>query len=153
VIVDTFPLVDSTMVAVLDLSDRVHVVVNGAVPTIVGVGRLLDVLEQIGLPRSRQRLLLNQTHPRFAGRLRPADVSGRLGRPVDHVFPFHRKVLLAADLGVPVAVQTWRWSPFLRQLRRFREAIEALGVAAPEIDASPPRALDDFSLTAEGARA
>jgi len=50
VIVDTFPMFDRIVIAALDLSDRVYVVLENVVPTLLGGVKLLGVLERIGYP-------------------------------------------------------------------------------------------------------
>ena len=50
VVVDTFPMVDSFSVAVLDLSNLVFVVLSSMVPMIAGGAAFLSVLDQIGVP-------------------------------------------------------------------------------------------------------
>ena len=68
VIVDTFPMFDRVVVAALDLSDRTYVVLENVVPTLLGGVTLLDVLERIGFPVERQRLIVNRSQ-RIAGNL------------------------------------------------------------------------------------
>src|SRR5205807_5210981 len=95
VFVDTFPMLDQVMMAVLDLSDRVYIVLESVVPTVLGVARLLTLLEHLGVPAERVRLILN----RYTGstdNLKPAEVEQRLGRPIEHVLPYHKNVIVAA---------------------------------------------------------
>jgi pilus assembly protein CpaE len=108
VVVDSFPLVDRIMMAVLDLSDRVYVVVEAMVPTVLGGVKLCQLLDSLGIPRDRQRVVLNR-YARFAGNLRPADVAERLGRDIDYVVPFAKKQLAATNLGRPLILQVGRW--------------------------------------------
>ena len=49
VIVDSFPLLDRVMMAVLDLSDRVDFVLEGVVPALLGGGKLLRLLNNLGV--------------------------------------------------------------------------------------------------------
>ena len=55
VIVDTFPMLDSVLMTILDVTDVAFVVVQGTAPAVAGIARLLPVLEGLGLPASRQR--------------------------------------------------------------------------------------------------
>ena len=128
VIVDTFPLLDPVTLAVLDLSDVVHVVLNDFVPTILGTVELLQVFDRLGIPRDRQRVILNQTHPRYRGQLPAADVAGRLDREIHHVVPFSRHVLAATNSGEPHVLGAPRWRGFPRSVRRI--AADALAVRA-----------------------
>src|ERR1043166_2361056 len=71
VIVDSFPLLDRLMMAVLDLSDRVYVVVEGMVPTVLGGVKLCQLLDSLAIPRDKQRIVLNR-YARFSGSLPPS---------------------------------------------------------------------------------
>ncbi len=51
-IVDTFPMLDRAIVAVLDLSDRAYVVLENVVPTVLGGVKFLQVLRAWASPRS-----------------------------------------------------------------------------------------------------
>jgi pilus assembly protein CpaE len=119
VLVDTFPLIDRVMMVVLDVSDRNYLVVESVVPTVLGAAKLLGVLQTLGFPPERLRLVLNR-YTRFAGNLDPADVARRLGRPVDHVVPYQKRLLVAANLGRPYILDAGRL------FARFRPAVLAL---------------------------
>jgi pilus assembly protein CpaE len=108
VLVDTFPLLDSVMVAVLDLSDRVFLIAESVVPTLLGMVSLIRVLDSLGFPKERQRIILNR-YSNFAGNLRPDDVARRLDRNVDHVVPYQKKLLIASNIGKPFILGTTTW--------------------------------------------
>jgi len=118
VLVDSFPLLDRVMMAVLDLSDRAYVVLESVVPTVLGVAQLLKLLDSLGVPADRLRLLLN----RYTGstdNLKPADVAQRLGRAVDFTLPYQKKVPIASNLGRPYilgASRLWGLGRVLHQL-------------------------------------
>ncbi len=126
VIIDTFPMFDRVIVAALDLSDRAYIVMENVVPTLLGAVHLLDVLERIGFPAQRQGLIVNR-HQRIAGNLPLADVAERLGRQLDYVLPFDKRVIVAANAGEPIAMQPIRFGGFSRGLRRLVAEIETLG--------------------------
>lgn len=115
VIVDTFPMFDQVVIAALDLSDRVYVVLENVLPTLLGGVKLLSVLERIGYPAERQSLILNRQQ-RVTGSLTVDDVADRLQRRIDHVLPFDKKVMAAANCGVPIAMATIRFGGFNRAL-------------------------------------
>ena len=115
VIVDTFPMFDQVVIAALDLSDRVYVVLENVVPTLLGGVKLLSVLERIGYPAERQSVILNRQQ-RVAGSLSIEHVAERMQRDIDHVLPFDKKVVAAANCGVPIAMTTMRFSGFRRSL-------------------------------------
>jgi pilus assembly protein CpaE len=108
VLVDTFPMIDSVMMAVMDLSDRVFLVTESVVPTLLGMVSLIRVLDSLGFPKERQRVILNR-YSSFAGNLKPDDVAVRLGRDVDHVVPYQKKLLIASNIGRPYILDATTW--------------------------------------------
>ncbi len=140
VVVDTFPMLDSVAVAILDVTDLAYVVTSGLVPVVHGVARFLDVLDRIGFAPARQRLVLNRCHPRFAGDLPSADVEQRLDRGFDHTLPFERRLFAAANTGRPYVLQASRWSSYRRAAARIVDEIESLprtAVRSAEVLARP----------------
>ena len=125
VIVDTFPMLDRIFVAVLDLSDRAYVVLENVVPTLLGAVKLLEVLRGLGLSNERQRIVLNR-YTTLPGSVKPADVAARLGHAVDHVVPFDRRIVIAANTGEPYILRPSRFFGCGRQLRRLVDEIDAI---------------------------
>ncbi len=101
VVVDTFPMIDNVIITILDVSDRAFVVFQGTVPTVLGIASFLALLKRVGVPESKQGLILNSNHPAFVGALKAVDVADKLQRTIDHVVPFEKRVLVAANTGVP----------------------------------------------------
>ena len=122
VIVDTFPMFDRVVIAALDLSDRVYVVLENVVPTLLGGVKLLSVLERIGYPAKRQSVILNRQMS-VAGGLSIDNVAERMQRNIDHVLPFDKRVMAAANCGVPIAAATLRFSGFSRALERLADDV------------------------------
>lgn len=122
VIVDTFPMFDRVVVAALDLSDRVFVVLENVVPTLLGGVQLLRVLERIGYPPERQSIILNRQQ-RVPGSLSIENVAERMSRDIDHVLPFDKRVVAAANCGVPIAMGPLRFSAFNRALDRLADEV------------------------------
>ena len=118
VIIDTFPMFDRVVIAALDLSDRVFVVLENVVPTLLGGVKLLSVLGRIGYPEKRQSIILNRQQ-RITGSLSIDDVAERMQRDIDHVLPFDKRVVAAANCGVPIAMTTLRFSGYSRGLERL----------------------------------
>jgi pilus assembly protein CpaE len=135
VIVDTYPMLDSVIMAALDLSDLVYVVFHATVPSVVGIAHFIEVLKKIGVSDARQRIVLNYPFPRVSGGLRVDDVVDRLGRNVDHVFPFQKKLITALNTGKPYALNCGRRFGFGRSLHGVTREIE--GMPTPSAD---PRA-------------
>ncbi len=139
VIVDTFPMFDRVVIAALDLSDRVYVVLENVVPTLLGGVRLLSVLERIGYPAKRQSIILNRQQ-RVAGSLSIDDVAERMQRDIDHVLPFDKRVMAAANCGVPIATAKLRFSGFSRALERLADDVCGVVGDSPsrlELDEQP----------------
>ena len=103
VLVDTFPMLDRTIVAVLDLSDRAYVIVENVVPTVLGAVKLVEVLRSLGFSHERQRIVLNR-YTTLPGSV-TVDVANRLGHAVDHVIPFDKRIVVAANTGEPYVLR------------------------------------------------
>ena len=48
VVIDTFPMLDSVLMSILDVTDVAFIVVQGLAPAVAGIARLLPVLEGLG---------------------------------------------------------------------------------------------------------
>ena len=143
VIVDTFPLFDRNVMAVLDHTDEVYVVLENVVPTLLGIQKFLKLLESLGVTAERQRLVLNRYARRYGGLL-PRDAEEHLNRKLDYVIPFERRLPLAANLGRPFVLSGAKFSPALREIQRLAEEIE-LRRAVPVARAVPQHPRDHTS--------
>ncbi len=132
VVVDTFPMIDRVMLAVLDLSDRAYVVVENVVPTLIGMVKFVDLLDGLGVNRTRQRVVLNR-FTSLPGSLPAVDVEQRLGREVDFVLPFDKRVVIAANAGEPYVMRPSRWFGYGPPLRRLVADLDNLSAAAEPI--------------------
>ncbi len=131
VIVDTFPMFDGVAMAVVDSCDQAYVVLENVVPTLLGIAKLLTLLDAVGFPRNRQRIVINR-YVRHSGCLKPSDVALRLGRDVDHVVPYSRGLIAAANLGRPYVGRGWALS---RCASRLNEIVdEVLSITSPELN-------------------
>ncbi len=104
VVVDTFPVVDGLVIAALDFSDMMYVIVEGVVPTVLGCAQLIELLNQLKYSPLKQRVVLNR-HSAFAGNLSPDLVEERLGRGVNYIVPYTRETLIAMNIGKPLIVE------------------------------------------------
>lgn len=138
VIVDTFPMLDSVLMTVLDLADVAFVVVQGTAPAVAGIARLLPVLEGLGVPAARQRLVLNYNYKPFLGNLRPADIAGRLQRTFDYVVPYEQRVLVSMNTGSPQILHAKRWQRFGRTINQLVADLDGIGVDGPR-ESGPPQ--------------
>lgn len=126
VIVDTFPVFDRIVVSVLDHSDRAYIVLENVVPALLGATKLLQLLDSLGFPRDRQRMVLNR-NASLASSLRPADIAARLDRSIDHVLPYDTNVIQSANLGRPYAMNPSRWFGFGPPLVRLIDDAASVG--------------------------
>ncbi len=130
VLVDTFPMLDSVVMAVLDLSSLTYVIMQGTAPNVIGTAKLLPILEGLGCPLERQRLVLNQNYRSFTGNLTRGEIEERLAREFHHVFPYQKKLLTSANLGEPYILGASRYFGFGRSAHRLIREIEQLSEAA-----------------------
>ncbi|MBS0209851.1 MAG: AAA family ATPase [Planctomycetes bacterium] len=130
VIVDTIPSLDRVAMAVLDLSDLTYLVFENVVPTLLGAAKLLQLLNKLGVPAERQRLVLNRVQW-IAGNPRPVEAAERLGRAVDHIVRFDRRIIAAANVGEPFALTAGRFTKRARDLAKIVREIERLAPGAP----------------------
>ncbi|HXT33191.1 MAG TPA: AAA family ATPase [Vicinamibacterales bacterium] len=148
VIVDTFPMLDSVLMTTLDAADVAFIVVQGLAPAVAGVARLLPVLEGLGLPAARQRLVLNYNYKPFLGNLQPSDIANRLQRTLDFVVPYEGRVLPSMNTGSPHILHTRRWERFGRTINHLVDDLDAwngdastsLGTGARDAEAQMPHA-------------
>lgn len=123
VIVDTFPMFDRIVVAVLDMSDRAYIVLESVVPTLLGGSKLLKLLGGLSYPEDRQRIVLNR-YANVTGGVRPEDVARRLGRTVDFVLPYDKRILTSANSGEPLVLRRTSWYGYSARVRRMVDEIE-----------------------------
>jgi pilus assembly protein CpaE len=126
VVVDTFPLLDSVVMAILDDSDLVFVVLQATAPSVAGIMRFVPVLESLGVPLSRQRIVLNRNHRRFFGDLSRADIEGRLGRSVDYAVPYAHRLVVSMNTGRPWVLGAPRWTRFARAVNAIVRTITGI---------------------------
>lgn len=147
VVVDTFPMFDRVVMAVLDQTSEAYVVLENVVPTVLGVDRFLDLLDSIGYPQEKQRLVLNR-YSRRHGSLLPRDAEERLDREMFLVVPYDPQLVHAANLGRPYLAGRHPFSTTARRLWRLVRDIE-LGTlpraAGPSPAAEPTETAEEES--------
>jgi len=148
VIVDTFPMLDGMIMAILDLSDRAYVVAQNTVPNVLGCARLLPVLLHLGYPRERTRVVLNNNFESAPGGLTLSDVEARLEREVDFVVPYQKRLITALNTGRPYMLHGNRWWGFGRTVKKLVDDIQetlpvSRGAEAPvaRVEGDPAAAL------------
>ncbi len=128
VVVDTFPMLDSVMMSILDVADAAFIVMQGMAPAVAGIARLLPVLEGLGVPESRQRLVLNYNYKPFLGNLQPSDIANRLQRTIDYVIPYESAVLPSMNTGSPHILHSRRWERFGRAVNGLIQDLDVWNV-------------------------
>ncbi|MDA7951941.1 MAG: AAA family ATPase [Pirellulaceae bacterium] len=113
IIVDTFPLFESTLLVVLDLSTSIYVVLENVVPTLQGGMKLLELLRSMGYSSDQVRLILNRV-TKYSGQLSINEISESLGQKINHVLPFDSKLMVSANTGNPYAMSYRRFTKFQR---------------------------------------
>ena len=123
VVIDTFPLFDRTIMAILDLSDAAYVVAENVVPTLKTVRGFFKLLEDVGFDKQKWRIVINRfsTH---TGSPNLAEVERYVGQKVDHVVPWDKKFVLAANVGQPLLMSKLRWNKSAKALAQIVDSIE-----------------------------
>lgn len=124
VIIDTFPLFDGVVMSVLDTADLAYIVLDNVVPTVLSIRSLLELLDELGHPQQRQRVAVNRMTS-VTGHPSQRDIETTIGRDVDYVFPYDKRVLTSANLGEPFALSRPWWSAIDKSLNAMVDEIEA----------------------------
>lgn len=137
VVVDTFPILDGTVISTLDAADLAYVVLENVVPTVLGAARLVSLLDELSHPRSQRRVVLNR-FTKVEGYPSLTDVESTLECDVDHVLPFDKRLITAANLGRPIGNRLRGFSSFSRA---FKEIVREIETVRPS--ESPARRTDN----------
>ena len=139
VVIDTFPMLDGIVISILDTTDLAYIVMQGLATNVVGIAKFLPVLKGVGLSEERQHVILNENYRGFPGNLRVADIEKKIGRTIDYVFPYQKRLLIATNTGQPYALKANRWFGFGASIAELVRDIEAHQVAHPvERTEAPP---------------
>jgi pilus assembly protein CpaE len=133
VVVDTFPLFDQVVMSVLDIASRAYVVMDNVVPTVLSAVHLLRLLENLQYPPERLRIVVNR-YQQLAGNPLVDDVARSIRMKVDHVLPYDKRAITAANIGRPCSMDIVRWSKFHRGVKLIASEVAALQDVAREID-------------------
>jgi Flp pilus assembly CpaE family ATPase len=131
VIVDTPPFFNDNVLATLDLSDIVLLVVTMDVPSVKNVKLCLETLRLLGYPPQKIKLAINRADADVG--LRQAEVEKALGLKASLVLPNEPGVILSVNNGVPMVSGSPR-SPIARAIRGFVE--ELVYAPAPSVERS-----------------
>ncbi|NOT15241.1 MAG: AAA family ATPase [Methylotenera sp.] len=97
-IVDTFPLLSSLNLSMMDLADKVYLISESVVPSIRSARHNLEMLSQAGYSKSRIEVVLNRFTD-FKGNVNPKLVEETINWPISHVLPYDRNATIAANNG------------------------------------------------------
>ena len=104
-----------------------------------------ELLDDVEFAAPRQRLLLNR-FTRSGGNPGRAEVESYLDRPVDHLIPFDRNVIQAANTGQPFVLNAGRFSKSARTVRDIVAEIEELSSTSAESNDDADRNRESDSL-------
>ncbi len=133
VVVDTFPLFDQVVMSVLDIANRAYIVLDNVVPTVLSAVNLTRLLENLQYPPERLHVVLNR-YQQLAGNPLVDDVARSLRMNVDHVLPYDKRAITAANVGRPCSMNLVRWSKFHRGLKQIASELAALQDVPRELE-------------------
>jgi len=100
-LVDTFPILSSLNLAMMDLADHILLVTEAVVPAIRSARHNLQMLRQAGYGENRITVVINR-YTRFRGNVPPDLVAETLDWPVEMVMPYDVHATIAANNGKTV---------------------------------------------------
>ncbi|MEO7119394.1 MAG: response regulator [Candidatus Limnocylindrales bacterium] len=103
VVVDSWPLFQDATLALLDISDVILAVLTLEITNIKNMRLFLEVVDKLGYPGDKVRLVLNRADSAYGIRIR--DVENSIGRTIDHtIVSDGRTVVYALNRGVPFVI-------------------------------------------------
>ena len=134
VIVDCWPLIQDSTLALLDMSDQILGLLTLEITNIKNIRLFLEVADQLGYSRDKLRLVLNRADSAYG--IRVADVENSIGRKIDHtVVSDGRTVVYALNRGVPFV-----WSNKQAQVSQDVLSIARAVVGDAVVAATPDKA-------------
>lgn len=97
-VVDTFPLLSSLNLSLMDLCDEIILVTEAVVPSLRSAKHNLDILQQAGYGESRIRVVLNR-YTNFQGNISPDLCAEALAWPIDSIIPYDVHATIATNTG------------------------------------------------------
>jgi len=134
VIVDAGRVFEGRTLEVLNAADVILVVAAQNISTVRNVRRGLDLLQELGCPAERVRLLVNRYHKRSQVSLEAVEET--VGKEAFWRLPSDERVMNAAiDAGVPVVAHAPR-SELARSLARLAHELTSLEIVVPPVPGS-----------------
>jgi len=128
VVVDTAATLDEQVLAALDRSDQVALVVTPDVTALKTLKITVETLAELGYPRERLRLVLNRSDARVG--ISHAEVEKTAMLPLVGLIPSSREVPSTVNRGVPIVLDDPK-HPVSQAIARFaREQVLGTGAAS-----------------------
>jgi pilus assembly protein CpaE len=123
VIVDTWPLIDETTLAILDAADRVVLVMTPEIACLRNTRLFLEMAESLGYPSSKIIAVLNREGAR--GTIPRSEAEMVLKRGIEAVIPYDESLFtLSINRGVPLTISHPR-SPASLSIRELAQGMTA----------------------------
>jgi len=101
VVLDTWSYLDDTVLAAIDMAERILVVMTPEIPCIKSTKQFFEIAEALDFPLDRVDLILNKVYPRDG--IRPEQIENSMKHKIRVQFEFDPQVLRrAANQGQPV---------------------------------------------------
>lgn len=107
-------------------ADLVLLVIEPSLNSIRQARRTLDLLNTLGVPASKIRLVVNKIEKSFFRSIQPRDIAETLGCEILESLPADGDVLTKAQEQGQLAAAISRRSPFAAASRKLAEAVEAI---------------------------
>lgn len=102
-VVDTFPLLSSLNLSLMDLCDQILLVTEAVVPSLRSAKHNLDILQQAGYGEGRIRVVINR-YTDFEGNISPDICAEVLGWPIEQIIPYDVHATIATNTGKPYSL-------------------------------------------------
>jgi pilus assembly protein CpaE len=133
IVVDTAGAFDDQVMAVLDVSDLITLIVTPDVPALKTLKITVETLIELGYPRDRLRLVLNRSDSRVG--ISHAEVEKTAVMPLAGQIPSSRDVPASVNRGVPI-VQDDPKHPVSQAIAQFaQDEVINLGLSPEQITA------------------
>jgi pilus assembly protein CpaE len=102
-IVDTFPLLSSLNLSMMDLCDEIFLVTEAVVPSLRSAKYNLEVLKKAGFNENKLKVIINR-YSSFKGNVEPDLVQETLAWAITAVIPYDMSATVSANNGEPVVI-------------------------------------------------
>jgi pilus assembly protein CpaE len=103
VVIDTWSYLDDTVLAAMDLADRILIVMTPEIPSIKSTKQFFEVAEALSFPLGKIDLILNKVFPRDG--IRPEQLEGSIKHEIRTQLIFDaRSIRQATNQGLPIVI-------------------------------------------------